>query len=292
MIDLSEKYLIQNNLVFIENSNPVLLLIEKIKKIKTINKNRRIENLFVGNIEEFSEKLCAININCSKLWSLDDGAKTLVLNEAYNQQEQINCFKTKSSFPLVKKILIKAFFLQSVKYKQINWFTIFNFKPKNGGSFMNHSLSKFKDLIGYDGKYSENGNIYFIGTNLINAGVIKKREYYFSALKEILSFYEKKEIVYIPHRKESKQDLLEVEKLGFTILHLNQIVEVAFLEKNIYPTTIASFFSTALYSLSNLFPKSNVNFFETNKDQINEGFISSTTTVEKEYKITFGVTKK
>lgn len=295
MKDLSKKYLPKEQIYFFEQkTNSVIILINKINKIKNINKNYKINNLFIGNISEFSEKVFAINIECNRLWSLDDGSKTLVLKDYYSKSNnKINCFEKINLNSLVKSIILIFFSLKSSKVRVINWFTIFNFIPKNGGFIKNHQLLKFKKEINfkYHKSYNENDEVYFIGTNIINVGVIKNENYFIQLLSSIKNNYKNKKVYYIPHRFESSIHLKKISQLGFEIKEFDHIIEIAFLEKNIYPKTIASFYSTALYTLSKIFPETNVDFYEIDESYLAPKFILGTKIVEKEYKSIFGSVK-
>lgn len=295
MLKLADEYLKNENVFYSIKTNPIILLINKIKFLKKINKTYKIENLFIGNLSEFSEKLCAVNIKCKKLWSLDDGAKTLVLKEFYtDKNKKIDCFGEKKMNSLIKYLILKCFFLKASKEIDINWFTIFDFKPKNKGVLHVHELLNFKKQINFNGTFSSNNKnvVYFIGSNLINAGVISKAEDYLKSLHKIKSCYPEKKIIYMPHRFESLEVIDKIREFGFEIKELDHIIEIAFLEEEIYPYTIASFYSTALYSMSKLFPKANVDFFQIDKNYISSKFTNHVKTVEKEYKTFFGTKNK
>lgn len=295
MQKLSKDYLEKEKVYYTGGPDPINPLIKKIVHLKYIKRSYKIQNLFIGNISEFSEKLCAININCERLWSLDDGAKTLVLKDFYTAQNgKINCFDKTNINAFIKLLILKFFSLRTSKNIVVNWFTIFDFKPNNGGIIHTHRLSNFKKKINFIGRHdnSSENEIYFIGTNLINAGVLNNAENYFKLLGIIRKCYSNKKVFYIPHRLEDSSDISRIRELGFEIKEFDHIIEIAFLEMNIYPCTIASFYSTALYSISKLFPETKVDFFELDQNYISPKFISSTKIVEKEYKTVFGIREK
>lgn len=294
MLKLSKDYLDKEKVYYTKKTSSISLLLEKIKLLKKFNKKYHFKNIFIGNISEFSEKVFAINIKSKKLWSLDDGSKTLVLKDYYAiHNNKIDCFDKLNLNAVIKFVILKLFLLKSSKEIMINWFTVFNFIPKNGGIIQNHQLSEFKKEIKFNehNRNDQSKDIYFIGTNLINVGVIKSEEIFFKLLSNIKKRYNNKKVYYIPHRFESAIHIERIAQIGFEIKEFNHIVEIAFLENNIYPKTIASFYSTALYTLSKIFPESKIDFYEIDESYLTSKFKLGTKTVEKEYKSIFGSIK-
>lgn len=292
MISLCESYISKNKVHYLDYRKPVILLISKIKQLKILNQSYDFDKIFIGNLAEFSEKLIAININHKELWSLDDGAKTLVLNKTHCKETfKIKPINQKMSISnIVKNIIITVYSLRKYRIEKVNWFTIFDFVPNNNGKIVTHQLSYLKRKMNYiEVENSSNKeHIYFIGTNLINTGVIENADNYFQQLKTIIENYSKNIVIYVPHRLESKKDLLTISTLGFKIKEFDNIIEIAFLKNKIYPHTIISFYSTALYSLSKLFPKTRVEFIELNPQFIAPKFLENIEIVQKEYKSIFG----
>lgn len=94
-------------------------------------------------------------------------------------------------------------------------------------------------------------DIYFIGAKFSENGIISlyTEIELLSTIREHLNGLSNT-IYYLPHRDDSPEKLKEIEGLGFIVKNLGKPIEVYFQEQQEIPAIIASFCSTALYTLT------------------------------------------
>ena len=90
---------------------------------------------------------------------------------------------------------------------------------------------------------------------------------YIEYIKSVIDNNRGKKIVYIPHKGESKDSSVRllVDK-NFKFLLIDMPVELYFLQQNITPSHVISFFTTAFFTLKLFFPDSKFNSIFISKD--------------------------
>lgn len=261
------------------------------RKLKFISKNRKIgyNKLMVGHLDEFSIKLLICNLKFAKLFSLDDGAATLTINNRIKEYDfYLTCFNSlRSVNNFIKYIMVKVFSLQKSRNVVVNWFTVFDFIPNNNGEVYTHQFQFLRRNFNSD-RIGNHGTL-FIGANLVNAGVVKSLDKYKELLINIFKQVEGI-IYYVPHRYEDISLLDDVFSL-FDVQVVKGIgmIEIFLLQQDLYPSRIISFYSTALYTLSKLFPTCEVLFVEIPTPVLNKSFVNKVRVVEKYYSERFQV---
>jgi hypothetical protein len=147
----------------------------------------------------------------------------------------------------------------------INLFTSYALSPHGDEEIIHNDLKYFKKIFLTDSTLDE--HIYLLGQPLSEINLIS-RATYLEYVKKIQIFYNKK-IVYIPHRAESLlDDLLQRQDENFIIQEINQPIELEFITSKRYPMHICSFYSSALFTLNILYPKSEIIAFEIEMDKM------------------------
>ncbi|MDF1877894.1 hypothetical protein JHD47_08710, partial [Sulfurimonas sp. SAG-AH-194-L11] len=101
-------------------------------------------------------------------------------------------------------------------------------------------------------KKDEN-KVLFLGLKLSEIGILTQ-EYYIQQIKKIASYYEDKQILYISHRGENQEKLNKIKQLkNIHIIVLDYPVELYGLYKDTIPYKVSSFYSTALYTMKNIY---------------------------------------
>lgn len=94
-------------------------------------------------------------------------------------------------------------------------------------------------------------SVYFIGMKITEICFISE-ELYFNYLKKIKLKFNEYTHYYFPHRGESINKLKVIEGLGFTIIKPEISIEDYFKKERTYGGVFITFFSTALYNLSQM----------------------------------------
>ena len=220
------------------------------------------ENIFIGGFSTL-HKIILANLKYDEAYMIDDGTATLIA-----QKTILEYFK---NMPLNYREL--RFLLSALKArirKKVHFFTFFNLVNLHDEVIVTHRFEFLKkkylknDLV-------NNDKVYILGQNLVSEGMIEKETYLFY-INQIIQRYQSNNIIYIPHRSEGLiEEIKRFESPHFHMLQNDMPIEMFFLSKGIYPSTIVSFFSTALYTLSTIFPKSRVESFLIPAEDIQKG---------------------
>lgn len=273
--------------------NKASMFIEKLFLLRSI-KEIHYNNVFVGHLEEFFNQVYICNLNYKSLFNLDDGAATINMIKKYSLENlELNVFRDNySADTIIKKLILKLFGLNFYrKGFNIKWFTIFDLSSESPNIIIKN---KFENLIkkfsksSYESNQEEKDKTFFLGSNVINAGVINNVKEYKTLLRKYFIKCGNKDIVYLAHRFEDIEVLKDLFlEYDVTVLKNDKIVELYFLENSIYPISITSFYSTALFSLKLLFPESNVNFIKIPYHIVNDQFKSNVDNVQEYYSLYF-----
>ncbi|MEB2778413.1 hypothetical protein SYJ56_24095 [Algoriphagus sp. D3-2-R+10] len=209
-----------------------------------------VDTLYIGDLREDTMKLFVSNLNFSRLFHLDDGASTLNIRDLLKE----NPLNLVVSTNIIKRALFTIFNFSLYKRIQLNWFTIFDFFPVGSEKIINHNFLFLKSTVILDNKSKVNSqSLYFIGSNLINAGVVLSPNDYLQLLAKAFTKISSSKITYLLHRHEDVS-LLEVLKNHFDIefVSSNEPIEITFSKKDLNGCVLASFYSTALFTLNKL----------------------------------------
>lgn len=242
----------------------IRFFLSKLIYLKRI-KNKAINFLFIGHLNEYFNQLAICNIKCKSVFVIDDGAATIKQNEDFNQP--LTLFKIHNLTKpggIIKKVITTLTGFKDQSMVAINWFSMFKFIPSNGNKYFTHSFALLKDIEENKllNKKSLSDKIYFIGANLVNAKVLISKNSYKELLGNIFeNVGNNSNLVYVPHRFEELDFLEDIFcKYNVEIIRPNTIIEIFFVQNQIIPSRIISFYSTALFSLNKIYPYSKIEF--------------------------------
>ncbi len=253
-----------------------LQFLNQIKKLKKIEKD--INAVFIGfpqtrAFQWFCEKL-SVN-NC---FILDDGTHTIELQKKFFSQGNYLqgsdiLSKAEKSFlkrgkNLLKLFTIRHFFgLKESKNFSYNLFTCYNLKANPQQSVVLHNFEHIKSKISSCKRLED--RVYFYGSPLSEIGIVK-HDSEIKMLKKINNFFLKKDknLFYIPHRGDSEEKIFSIQKLGIEIKTIDIIAEVEPIISKTVPSEIASFYSTALFTLNKIYDYDFVTAFKIPQDEI------------------------
>ena len=205
----------------------------------------------------------AANIQKEKLFLLDDGSKTVSIYKKYITDD----------FQVTYKIKELKFLLLGLKVKirdKVNLFTYYDLESVNGNEVVKNHMTYFKSKYILTTK-NEDDFIYFIGQPL---NKLLSRELHKSIIEKIINRYNKK-MIYIIHRGEdnaSLKHLNDIDKSLFELRDLGMPIELYFLKNSIYPSSVFSFYSTALATIELIYDKCNIYYIKIPKNQHNEKY--------------------
>ena len=226
-----------------------IIFLDRKKKFKIFHfskiikqlKKEKFEYLFVGYISLILSQIFLSNISAKYSLALDDGTTTI-----YIQRQEAKKLSGGERFRAFRY----QFLGLSFHYLPIvNSFTSFNFLPNHKNQkLITHNYSFLKSLIKKGIKKSE--YIYFIGVPLLAVNTISKNTFV-DLLKKIQHYYKEKKqkVLYIPHRRESEDDL---KLVPFEKRRVNRPLELEFILGVEQPTALATFFSSVFFNLHHI----------------------------------------
>lgn len=220
------------------------------------------EHLFVGDVRIPENLLALENINNNQSYLLDDGGVTItVQNVFFENLDKLNVGYL-SKFRLLRKQIYRIMRLNMYFVKQLDLFTCFELSPRLGQKIVFNDFSYIRGKLNLKNSASDKNVIYFLGTSMVENRFISL-DYYYKIMNQINIYYKKlnKKILYIPHRIESSKKLSVLTNENFELLRFDNPVELEFIYRNINPINVASFFSTALYTLKIIYNPVSVDAF-------------------------------
>lgn len=231
-------------------------LFKNIKFIKALLKYP-FNYIFTGHLGNINITLISSLIK-EKIFLIDDGTATLALHKTMLNPNHIKKITLNS---LIREYRFKIFGLKSnLKNLKINYFTFFNLTPyldekiiKNEFLFLKNTFSKKTN--------NSHDIVYLLGQNAVETNTMRE-EIYIGYLKKIINYYQNKKIIYYPHRSEEiTSAYTPLKNENFIIMGSEQPIEIELLTKGNNPSTIASFISSALFTLHQIFPNASIDSF-------------------------------
>lgn len=244
-----------------KNRAEILKYHSKLKKM-FINflKKYIVCKLFIGEYQCIHQNHLAHFFNPESYYLVDDGLAML----SYNPIKGIKKIK---HYVKHVKFLIALYSLKPIDFKL---FTMF-YK-----SFPNAIENNYLFFKGQKNIEIYEDTVYFIGQPLAKLGILTEEDY-IGYLQKIIIFFKPKKFIYIAHRRDEKSFLDVISKLlGFEYKILNNPIEIHMLRSNTLPTVFATFYSTGILSIKNLFPESSCYAFELPKEKIPQRFFLKT----------------
>lgn len=246
------------NEIYFFKLNLVNKIFYSFKLNKILKRFKDVKYCFFGLITSYN--IHAINkINAKENILIDDGNETfLIANNIKN-----NYFKKKFKITLLNKFLGKDFtleFLQNLKF-----FTFFDLNTYLlSNKIIKNNYINFKKSIN---TLSNEKEIFFIGTNLINNYIDKK--YFEKILQSTILYFKDYKIIYIPHRYEDIAYLEELSlKYSFKLKRFSTILELAIIKYGKKPSGLITIRSTALETLSYLYDIEFLNVIKLDKKKL------------------------
>lgn len=259
-----------------------------ISLIKEIEKEK-YNKVFTGFFSLNSRRLIA-NITYDELYLIDDGVYSIAIhNQLYSGNTQgyknyITTYLEHENTGILKQFSFylynhfRKIYLSLLGYKNdmnsmdLNFYTIFDLPQyrneiiiNNNYKFLNsYYANKFK-IIPREQKQISSDTIYFLGQPLYNSLPINYTQY-LSYLQSIFSFYaqNKQNLIYIPHRGEEEKIFDDIRRLYprfVEVYKLSQPFELYLLENKIPINHLASFVSSALFTVKKLYPTVTIDTF-------------------------------
>ncbi len=234
---------------------------KQIRLVKLLQK-QHYDYVFCGNLSSIGKMIIA-SIQKNTVYLLDDGAVTI--NHYLNSSGKHKSNKKLSLTKKIRQWRFNLFGLKTLPTDTLNLFTSYRFTPHGNEKIIPNDLKYFKQT--FLSHTIPDETVYFLGQPLADIKLVSN-ETYLEYIRKIIDFYQCK-IIYIPHRAEIvHENLLQLKNENFIVHEIHQPIELEFIASNQYPLRICSFFSSALFTLNILYPKSEIISFVIESDDM------------------------
>ncbi|MEI7849331.1 MAG: hypothetical protein WCK35_26265 [Chloroflexota bacterium] len=266
-------------------SNLRLLFILKMLQLKSIEFGK----IFIGEYRSWYHTFFWNVLVSEEDFVLDDGSVIIELQKNYIPTRKYYDISTgiKRKLKLFFFKLISMLFIDSKDHfhRDIHLFTCFDLAPYHPNQrVIKNNFSVIKKLS--KTKSVDESKIYFFGACLSELNILSRNQE-FAALEKVNNYYKSKnkELIYISHRRETgeKLDLLW-QMFDLSVLSFSNPAEIQFLLMDSLPFGIASFYSTALFTVSKMFNFNSVESFLLPVDLIPQAYRKNIISVYAEYK--------
>lgn len=288
---ISWEFIIEINCNVLNIESDIKLLFYIRKFVKTYD----IDKIFIGEYRSWYMRQYFNVLKANRCFVLDDGNITLELAKSYLSTGKDYNFSNTWKRQLKRFFnYVIIFFINNCtipkKRVDIDLFTCFNVVQYSDKQLLiNHSFEflKKKNKV----KSSLQNVVYFIGGRLSEANAMTEEDEFFE-LKKVKKYFDERKIkiVYIPHRRESINKLnLFKKELNIEIKHFEYPAEIEFIQMEELPCYLASYMSTALYTVSKMIDFNEVISFQLTLNKINKIYLEDIITTYEEYKKTMKV---
>lgn len=222
-------------------------------------KGRTIKNFYIGEYRAWKLYRCAQLLRPENIVFLDDGNVTLKISELCSRRfmprlQSMLVLNSWRSGLLDSLTALGMGVLSIGAGTKTGFYSCFDILPSRLFSFQ--GKNNFSSLANFDrGCEVEQKSVCFIGCALSESALLDSvQENAF--LRAINKHYVGFSISYVPHRRDSEEKIAYIsDVLGWRITRPGKPIEFMFAESKALPVQIASFYSTALFTVSTMLPQ-------------------------------------
>ena len=227
--------------------------------LRRILKEGGIKRVYLGypyNIRAHIANTCHV-----ETWLLDDGTFTLWLNDELGKPDSTLWNKPSISDVLLGRKVDLSYL------RQMSFFSTYGIQPPQGQGLIHN------DFRGLKNKITEkpiNEEVLFIGTP-VEGKMLRSLEVFLATMRQVKAFYGNRKVFYALHRHEETAARTEqLEPLGISPIRFETPLEVACYQNSTAPFEIASFTSSALSNLHDIYGFSARSFRAADTDMLPE----------------------
>lgn len=218
------------------------------RKLKVESINR----LILGNYSNFISQYCTQQVT-SKMYVLDDGTGSILV--AQKRKGEIKDGIPIFDYNFKKKALWSVKLLMGFyHYKIPSKFTFFSsyaLEVLDQDQYVLNNFSHLKNL--YSGQDIHQKEEYFIGSPISEVGYVTQ-EVEVDMILNYANQHKDSELVYIPHRLDSKRKISQIEA-SIKVLHFELPIEFVLTQNTALPKKMSGFFTSALPNLAQIMNK-------------------------------------
>jgi hypothetical protein len=176
----------------------------------------------------------------------DDGNRTLSATHRIFEKDQPRRFRIRAKLAKLLGRKLDLGFTRTATY-----FSLYELPSVPAEIYLKNDYRYYKNSVA---TRPTSDHVDFLGSKVIGYGIDEKT--FESLMHEVIAFYRQqgKSLRYITHRSEPLDYLEKVAlKLGFELVNLSNIIEVAYAQADALPSEIATFRTAAVSNLHTIF---------------------------------------
>ncbi|UFT98883.1 glycosyltransferase family 52 [Radiobacillus kanasensis] len=245
-----------NSIKIIGFGNGKISWITRMIKLKKEYKTYKDPDLvFIGDYRSDLMRDFVNKVNPRQTVLIDDGTVSLRIHRVLTSENERRKFLNGDSKDRLKKLIKSMVYLGNVPIQKhvdnLVLFTVYDLPSSENLLVTKNNYLYMKSISSEREKLQE---VWLLGSPLVEKGILESAEVYIDCLSKIKKHYsEVKKIVYVPHRAENEEWIKVYDKLGFEILRPDASIELYLMIKKEIPNVVASFYSSALGNIYNIF---------------------------------------
>lgn len=217
---------------------------------------KEFRNIFIGEPRSLIMTCFVQNLRNHKSFFMDDGNITpYIQNRIWGGHTLKDLVIESAKISKFRNLYLTCLGINRSFVSLPNWFTCFDITPMSTQLVVKNSFSFCKETLLVNATRLENV-VYYIGGNLSESGILSLDEE-INHINKLLAFYKEqdKQVVYCAHRRESQQKLSLLSSFAgiSSIRHAQYPLEIDFGLKSENIVNVASFMSTALFTLVRIY---------------------------------------
>ncbi len=215
-----------------------------------------VDNIVLGNYPEDGSQYLrhfANSVKHNRLVLIDDGTDVIKVNawrkrppphDDVSIKDVVGLSRWKSAKRKVREYFLR---LDDSAAEKVLFFTAYNIDVRTGDEIVKNEYAHLRrNIVGG----VQTDDVFFLGQCLIEDNWIDK-QLYFDNLSKIQKYFGRREVVYVPHPRESSDTIDFVkDALGFKIRQFDGPIEYWLCVGGDWPRILASFFCSALINCS------------------------------------------
>ncbi|OFX68108.1 MAG: hypothetical protein A2X12_09785 [Bacteroidetes bacterium GWE2_29_8] len=245
-------------------------------------KKERYEYLFFGDYSPITLRIYAINLMADNVILLDDGLVTITITKQYLSENNYIDYVYSPIGDKIRKIIANTLFLKTKFRNKIDLFSCYNVNTHKGQNLFVNKYDLVNKIFEKEEYAIDKTNIYFIGAQYVEMGIICI-ENYIKIFEKLIETYPDKRIIYVPHRFENEEKLNKLAKLNIEVRHFDNIFELEFIFMKIYPVNILGFLSSAMVTMQCIYKQANIININLNEKYIEPKFKETFANLQESY---------
>ena len=200
----------------------------------------RAERVFLGNYWVEYMRHFANVLPHDRLWLLDDGTATLLINDRRRQGQPLDRYESTERVKV--RLVNRALGMDTRQEPGLSFFTIYELETRAEDEVFRHDYAYLRS-VAQGGEASD--EVFFLGQTLMDEGL--SREDYLEYLKKVLVYFAGEKLVYVAHKGEPADKVAYIEnELGVPVRRFGVPIEYQLTFRRSKPKLLASFCSSAL----------------------------------------------